>query len=93
MVQCVFAVMVCNEQFVDSTSITGCKKENNPTGTMYKYLTERNILKPGMHRPQAGMCLISYDCFCADVCMCMCVCLPPRLLITSGVMWCDMNTI
>ena len=27
------------------------------------------------------------------VCVCVCVCLPPRLLITSGVMWRDMNPI
>ena len=39
--------MACNEQFVDSTSVTvrACEKENNPTGTMYKYLTERNIFQ------------------------------------------------
>ena len=27
------------------------------------------------------------------VCVCVCVCLPPRLLITSGVMWCDIDPI
>ena len=27
------------------------------------------------------------------VCVCLCVCLPPRLLITSGVMWRDMDLI
>ena len=27
------------------------------------------------------------------VCMCVCVSLPPRLLITSGVIWCDMDPI
>ena len=29
----------------------------------------------------------------ANVCMrvCLCVCPPPRLLITSGVMWCDID--
>ena len=31
--------------------------------------------------------------FCADVCMCLCVCPPPRVLITSGVMWHDMDPI
>ena len=33
------------------------------------------------------------NCFYADVCMCVyvCVCPPPRLLITSGVMWHDMD--
>ena len=25
--------------------------------------------------------------------VCVCVCLPPRLLITSGVMWCDIDPI
>ena len=31
----------------------------------------------------------------ANVCMraCVCVCLPPRLLITSGMMWCDIDPI
>ena len=24
--------------------------------------------------------------------MCVCVCPPPRLLITSGVMWCDIDS-
>ena len=28
---------------------------------------------------------------CVHVCVCVCVCLPPKLLITSGVMWHDMN--
>ena len=27
------------------------------------------------------------------VCVCVCVCVPPRLLITSGVMWHDMDLI
>ena len=26
-----------------------------------------------------------------SVCACLCVCPPPRLLITSGVMWCDID--
>ena len=25
------------------------------------------------------------------VCVCVCVCPPPRLLITSGMMWCDVH--
>ena len=39
--------MACNEQFVHSTSVTVrvCEKENNPTGTMYKYVTQRNIFQ------------------------------------------------
>ena len=44
------------------------------------------------------------DCFCADVCMHVCVCMcvyacvyasvypSPKLLITSGVMWCAIQT-
>jgi len=28
---------------------------------------------------------------CVCVCVCVCVCPPPRLLITSGVIWCDME--
>ena len=27
------------------------------------------------------------------MCVCLCVCLPPRLIITSGVMWRDMDPI
>ena len=30
---------------------------------------------------------------CVCVCVCMCVCPPPRLLITSNVMWHDMDPI
>ena len=30
---------------------------------------------------------------CVCVCVCLCVCPPPRLLITSGVMWRDMDLI
>ena len=26
-------------------------------------------------------------CVCVCVCVCLCVCPPPRLLITSGVIW------
>ena len=48
-----------------------------------------HIIKPGVRRPVAGARLVSWKCFCVDICMC--VCPPPRLLITSGVMWtpCD----
>ena len=38
-----------------------------------------------------------YVCVCVCVCVCVfvcaCVCLPPRLLMTSGIMWCDMDSI
>ena len=29
---------------------------------------------------------------CVFVCVFVCVCPPPRLLITSGVMWCDIDS-
>ena len=44
------------------------------------------IFKPGMHR---AVC--RKDSLC--VCVFMCVCVPPRLLTTSGVMWCDIDPI
>ena len=47
------------------------------------------------HRPHVPGFL---NCFCVDVCMCACLCFvfvcmcpPPRLLITSGVMWTPFN--
>ena len=49
------------------------------------------FFKPGTRRPQAGVHLVSWNCSCVDVCMCVCVCVcvcpPPRLLITSGMIW------
>ena len=37
------------------------------------------------------VCIFVCVCICVCVCvyLCVCVCLPPRLLISSGVMWCD----
>ena len=32
-------------------------------------------------------------CVCVCVCVFVCVCLPPRLLITNGMIWHDMNPI
>ena len=32
-------------------------------------------------------------CLCVCVFVCVCVCPPPRLSITSGVMWCDIDPI
>ena len=32
-------------------------------------------------------------CVCVRVCVCVFVCPPPRLSITSGVMWCDIDPI
>ena len=37
------------------------------------------------------VCVCVFACVC--VCVCVCVCPPLRLLITSGVMWHDMNPI
>ena len=31
-------------------------------------------------------------CVCVCMCVCACVCPCPRLLITNGIIWCDMNT-
>ena len=41
------------------------------------------------------ICMFVHVCVCVCVCLrvCVCVCLPLRLLITSGVMWHDMNPI
>ena len=33
------------------------------------------------------MCVCVCVCMCVCMCVCVCVCLPPRLLITSGVIW------
>ena len=53
------------------------------------------IVKPGVRRPQASARLVSWNCFCADTSVCVRVFVwpPPRLLITSGVMWHDMDSI
>ena len=55
--------------------------------------TIKYIVKPGV--PAAGRCtpgflelLLSAN---FSMCVCLCVCPPPRLLITSGVMWCDID--
>ena len=42
------------------------------------------------------MCVCARECasVCVCVSVCLCVCVhPPRLLITSGVMWHDMDPI
>ena len=44
------------------------------------------------HLPMVGgVHLVSQNCFCAD--LYMCVCQPPRLLLTSGMMWREMDPI
>ena len=50
------------------------------------YSFHANIFKPG-----APGFLKLFLCGCLYVCLC--VCPPPRLLITSGVMWRDMDPI
>ena len=54
---------------------------------------------------RACVCVCVYVCVCMCVCVCVCVCVrvcvcarvcvhpPLRLLITRGVMWCDMDPI
>ena len=39
------------------------------------------------------VCVCVCVCVCACVCVHTCVCPTPRLLITSGVMWRDMDPI
>ena len=41
------------------------------------------------------MYICMYVLVCSSVCVCVCmyVCPPPRLLITRGMMWCDMKPI
>ena len=36
-----------------------------------------------------SICVCVFACVC--VCVCVCVCLPPRLLMTSGMMWHDID--
>ena len=52
---------------------------------MFAFYTRRT-LAAGRRAPGFLVLLL-----CANVSMC--VCLPPRLLITSGVMWCDIDPI
>ena len=57
---------------------------------------------PGTHRLQAvapgflklflcGVCMCVFVCMC--VCVCVCVSPPLRLLITSGIIWHDIDPI
>ena len=49
------------------------------------------------HRPTRAWFLkvdaVQIVSMCVYVCVCVCVCPPPRLLITSGVMWHDIDLI
>ena len=38
-----------------------------------------------------SVCVFVCVCVCMCVHVCVCVCPPPRLLITSSMMWCDMD--
>ena len=53
--------------------------------------------KPGARRPVAGASLVARNWYCPQVCMCLCVCVcvcsPLRLVITSGMMWCNIDAI
>ena len=42
-------------------------------------------------RTSVCVCVCVLVCVC--VCVCVCMCPPPRLLITNGMMWHDMNPI
>ena len=37
------------------------------------------------------VCVCACVCVCVCVCACLSVCLPPRSLITSGTIWCDIG--
>ena len=68
-------------------------------GTMQCYWRQPTyVFKPGVPccRPACAWFLKIVSVWmsaCVCVCVCMCVSLPPRLLITSGMIWCDMNPI
>ena len=49
-----------------------------------------SLFKPGARRPPAWF--LKIDPVRTSVCVFVCVCPPPRLLITSGVMWCDIDS-
>ena len=57
---------------------------------MHTYML--HIFKPGAWL--ACMWLLKIDpVWIVGMCVCLCVCPPPRLLITSGVMWSDMDPV
>ena len=46
-------------------------------------------------RPQGCACLVSWNCFglCISMSVCVCVCVPSRALITSGMIWYDIDRV
>ena len=75
--KCVLALESSNMHFVPYTYVRIC------------------IIKPGARvRPaRAWFLRIASVRELQYVCLCVCMCPPPRLSITSGVMWCDIDPI
>ena len=60
---------------------------------MKKYtMSLHKFVKPGVRRAVHAWFLRIALSMNVGMCVCVCVCLPPRLLITSGVMWCDIDS-
>ena len=47
---------------------------------LWCFISSMTICKPGARWPQAGACVVSWNCSSADVCMCVCVsvCVHPQ---------------
>ena len=55
---------------------------------------KRRIVKPGMHgQMHAWFLEIALVYALVYVSVCVSACLPPRALITSGVIWCDIGRV
>ena len=52
-----------------------------------------SYFKPGTCLPVAGEPAFLELLLSVNICMLVCVCSPPRLLTTSGVIWCDIDPI
>ena len=54
--------------------------------------TSKIIFKQDTCWPMSSAYLVSLNCFSMDICVHVCVhvCLSLRLLLTSGMMWCNM---